>query len=127
MKELQRKHKMRRSLYSMPTIIVLFVFTFFIVKGTMGVLEKEWESAKLANQLKGQAISLSAREQDLKDGISRLQTKEGLENEIRGKFNVTQEGEHVAVIVDDKKVTNVNNTSPTHWYQKLWATFKGLW
>ena len=98
MRELQRKQKLRRILYSFPSLIILLVITFFLAKGAIGVIGKSLESYQRSKNLEEKAEALAVREQELKEGIARLQTEEGVKNEIKERFSVTQEGEYVAVL-----------------------------
>jgi len=120
MKEFQRKQKVRRIIYSIPSLVVLLVITFFLVKGALKVMDKGWESSKRSRDLEERAAALVLREQQLNQGIARLQTEEGVKDEIKGKFSVTQEGEHVAVIVDDGEVSSSTAGSKLVWYKRLW-------
>ncbi|MEK9171770.1 MAG: hypothetical protein AAB782_00845 [Patescibacteria group bacterium] len=125
MKELQRKQKVRRIIYSIPSIIVLSVLAFLLAKGTLGVMDKERESSGRLRSLEEKAVALVLREQELREGVRRLETEEGIKNEIREKFSVIEEGELVAVIVDDQGVSNSAGDSMSPWYKRLWIAIMG--
>jgi cell division protein FtsB len=125
MRELRRKQKIKRMLYSFPSLIVLSIITFFLVKGAWGVMEKERKSKEIVKDLKGEVATLIQRERELKDDISRLETNEGVKEEIKKRFNVAQEGEYVAVIVDNQKVSTSTDHSLWSWYKKLWVAIMG--
>src|SRR3989344_3968387 len=110
MKELQRKQRIRRALYSIPSLVVLTILAAMLLKGAVGVVARERESAARSKELESKAAALILREQELEDGIARLATEEGIEDEIRERFSVTQEGEHVAVIVDEKRAATSTDT-----------------
>lgn len=82
-------------------------------------MSKETESRKDLRNLAERADVLIAREAELKEGIRRLETEEGIKDEIRERFNVTQEGELVAVIVDDRRTASSTNGSMLPWYRKV--------
>lgn len=88
-------------------------------------MSKEIESRKDSKNLEEQMNALVAREPELKESIRRLETEEGIKDEIRGKFNVTQEGELVAVIVDDRRATSSTDDSSLPWYKKFWLVIMG--
>ena len=69
--------------------------------------------------------TLVLRERELKEGIDRLKTEEGLKEEIKERFNVTQEGEQVAVIVDRKEVSSSTDSSVLPWYKRFWIAIMG--
>lgn len=125
MRELQRKQKLRQRLYSIPSLIGLFIIAILLTKGAVGVINKERESASRLKDLEEKAAALVVREGELKDGIARLKTEEGIEDEIKEKFSVTQEGEFVAVIVDDRNASSSDDDGGKTWYKKLWNVIIG--
>ena len=120
MKEFQRKQIIRRIVYSIPSLIILLITAFFLVKGTVRVMDKGWESSERSRDLEKRAAALILREEELKGDIARLQTEEGVRDEIKEKFSVTEEGEYVAVIVDDRKVSSSTDGSTLAWYKRFW-------
>lgn len=88
-------------------------------------MDKEWESSKRVKDLEGKAATLILREQKLREGIGRLETEEGIKEEIKERFNVTAEGEHVAVIVDRKEVSSSTDPSALPWYKRFWVAIMG--
>lgn len=120
MKEFQKKQRVRRIIYSIPSLAVLAILTFFLLKGLAGVVSKERESAERAKVLAERAAALSVRQRELSEGVARLGTEEGIRNEIRERFSVTQEGEYVAVIVDDRNASTSADMATKPWYKKLW-------
>lgn len=120
MKEFQRKQKARRVLYSFPSLIIVFIVAILLARGAIGILTKERESSARIVDLKERATSLSLREQELREGVTRLQTEEGVKDEIKNKFSVTQEGEYVAIIVDDRRVFTTTDNVKLPWYKRLW-------
>ena len=84
------------------------------------MLNKEWESAARLKNLTEKAMVITLREQELKKDIARLQTEEGVKEEIKERFSVIQEDERVAVIVDDRGVSSSTDTSTLPWYKRFW-------
>jgi len=125
MKELQRKQKTRRILYSIPSLLILFIIATLLAKGAMEIIIKERESRERLTALKEKASALVLREQELSDGIARLQTEKGIKDEIKDRFSVIQEGEHVAIIVDERRSATSTEDSELPWYKKLWAVLTG--
>jgi len=54
--------------------------------------------------------SLKSREDSLNSDISKMQTKEGIEEIIRDKYQVVKKGEKMVVIVDNKDVNNTTSS-----------------
>ncbi|MDO8471331.1 MAG: hypothetical protein Q7S49_01850 [bacterium] len=125
MKELQRKQGIRRIIYSIPSLIILSIIAFILTKGALGVMNKERTSSERSKDLEEKAAALILREQELREGVRRLETEEGIKDEIREKFSVTEEGELVAVIVDDQGVSNSADDSMLPWYKRLWIAIMG--
>lgn len=112
-------------MYSIPSLAVMALVSFFLVKGVVGVVEKERESGARSKGIAEQAAAMALREQGLKEGISRLQTEEGKKDEIKARFSVTQAGERVAVIVDDRKTSSSTDDSALPWYKRFWNAIMG--
>ena len=127
MKELQRKQKIRRAIYSIPSLIILSLVAVLLAKGAIGVIGKERESARRVKELEEKVDALAIRELELKENVIRLGTEEGVKDEIRGKFSVILEGEHVAVIVDEKRSATSTDISVSPWYKRFFNVLKNLW
>src|SRR3990167_7076873 len=83
MKELQRKQRIRRIVYSIPSLIILSIVAFFFTKGAVKIVDKELESSARVRDLEAEAITLMLREQELKKDIARLETEEGIKEKIK--------------------------------------------
>ena len=88
-------------------------------------MNKEWTSSERLGNLEKKMATLVLREQELSEDIARLETEEGIKDEIKERFSVTQEGEFVAVIVDEKGVSSSTDNSTLPWYKKLWSVIMG--
>ena len=120
MKELQQRQRMRRIIYSIPTLLILALFAAFMTKGAVGVIQKDRESSSMLSELQDKAAALVSREGELKAGIADLHTEKGIKDEIRERFGMIQDGEHIAIIVDEKNSATSSNDSLLPWYQKVW-------
>lgn len=127
MRELQQKQRLKQKLYSTPALAVLLIVTLLIIRGAYGVIMKERESAGYVTNLENKVMALSDRQTELKSDITRLQTEEGIDTEIKTRFSVAKTGEHVVVIVDPRGEASSTESESTHWYARLWQSFKNLW
>lgn len=125
MKELRQKQIVKRRLYSTPALIILLVITGLIIHSTYKIVRKYQESANYVDALKQKATDLAEREIQLKGDITRLGTDEGIDAEIKEKFNVSKEGERVAIIVDRADNSSNTATSTLHWWKRLWGSIIG--
>lgn len=127
MRELQSRQKMKRRLYSMPMLGLLLVLVVLAGRGAHGVLKKRHESAARIVELKNKIATMEERKEELNHDIEKLDTKEGIDEEIKEKFSVSREGEMVAVIVDKRNSATTSPGSSPSWYQRLWASIRSLW
>ena len=125
MRELENRQKFRRRLYSIPALAVLLLITVMLVRGAYSILLTERESARDARLLELEVASLSEREDELKAAIEKLQTPEGVEEEIKSKYNVARAGEMVAVIVDGPENKATTTEEEGSWWRDLWSAIIG--
>lgn len=127
MKELAKKQRLRKILYSVPILLVLIVPTFFLAKGALGILTKERENSRKVEELKLLTGELNERQNSLRNSITGLQTEEGIESEIRSRFNVAKSGELVAIIIENE--LPATSTEPTGFerLRKSLEFIKNLW
>jgi cell division protein FtsB len=127
MRELEKKQKIKTRMYSTPALIALAIVVGFIIKGTYDVVEKMNSSKAYVSGLEARVETLKSRETELKRDIDKLETTEGVDNEIKGKFSVSKEGEHVAVIIDARNAPTTTATTTTSWLGKIWRGISSLW
>lgn len=127
MKELQRKQRIKRLMYSWPALLALLALAVLLVQGSAGVVKKQVESASRVRELESTAADLRERSRKLEENIGLLDTEKGIVEEIREKFNVSGEGEHVAVIVDEEIKATSTERQVEKPSGKWWKVFGGLW
>lgn len=126
-KELERRQKLKRAVYSWPSILVAALITLLLVKGAFGIMKIERESASRVSDLERESATLALHEEELREKIERLKTPEGVVEEIKDKFSAVREGEYVAIIVDERlKATTTAEKDPGFW-KRLWIGTKSLW
>lgn len=126
-KELERRQKVKRALYSWLSLSVVAMATVFLIKGAAGVLIIERESADKVKILEGQSEVLTLRERGLEDEIRKLQTDEGRIEAIKEKFSATRAGEYVAIIVDERKEATSTEGRGGVWYKRWWDVIVSLY
>ncbi|HEY4528650.1 MAG TPA: septum formation initiator family protein [Candidatus Paceibacterota bacterium] len=119
MREFQDKERRKRYLYSPIVLLLLSILVFFMAKGAASVMNKERESRAKVSELDKESQKLESRQKMLQANIGKLETEEGVIEEIRQKFNVTREGESVTIIVDNQEKLNTTSKDAT-WYKKWW-------
>lgn len=102
MRGFREKRQWRALLHSRIALGVLVVLVLFLGKGVFGVGQTAWETYTLRKKQERTLEELEARAAALQAEIDRLSSERGLEEEIRGTFDVAREGEEVMVIIDPK-------------------------
>ncbi len=68
---------------------------------------------------------MNARKDMLNSEIGRLKTDNGVEEEIRSKFNVAKPGETVVVVINGSSSTSSQNSSGNKgFWASFWSIFK---
>lgn len=101
--------------------LCLTALLFLLLNSLNNVYQKKREAEKTLAYMQNELGELKNRNEFLKNSIAQIQTKEGLEFEIRKKFNVAEVGESVAIIVEEKSTAT---TSPANY--SPWQKFKNF-
>lgn len=114
--DIQQKRKLRVVMYHKVTLGVLSVFVLLALHSTWAVYKKKTDSEEMKKVSLANVLELRQRNEDLTGKIDRLNTEEGVEEEIRSKFSVAKENENMVVIVPDNSSSSTDNTeSPGFW------------
>ena len=90
--DFQQKRKINKIMYSKISLVILLILVIFIGKSAWDIYQKYRLSANNYKEIKNDYESLKSRKDMLESGINRLQTENGIEEEIRDKFNVAKIG-----------------------------------
>jgi len=115
MLDIQQKRKVRSVAYHPVTLVLLGILVVFFAHSTWAVWQKKRDSAELKNISAASLSDLEARDTELRANIANLQTDNGVEAEIRSKFNVAKPGENMVVVVDNSSTTLQTATSTGFW------------
>ncbi|MES2437206.1 MAG: septum formation initiator family protein [Patescibacteria group bacterium] len=124
MREFQERKKFKHILYSKTTVIVMALMVLFFARAAWGVYQKEQESAANVVRARAEMLKLKDREDLLKSELSRLNTEDGIEEEIRSKYGVTKPGEQMIIIVDQTTPTTTIMQEPEGWWDKFKNIFR---
>ncbi len=124
MKEFQEKNTVKRRLYSKTTIVILFFLFLLTARGLFFVYQKERITRVEVARVQKQKDDLQKRYEIIKENGERLKTEEGIEAEIRTKFDVVKEGEEVIVVVD--KDTPIIQEDKRGTIKKIWDSMIGV-
>jgi cell division protein FtsB len=119
MLDFQQKRKLRSRLYNRWFLGFLALIVILAIHSTWNVYQKQRESATLLGQSEEQETELQNRQNELQNKIADMQTPQGLEAEIRSKFNVARPDENVAIVLEsDDSATSTSTTTVSFW-QKI--------
>lgn len=89
-------------IYSKGVMIGLFIFCAVLANGLFNMYGKARESLDRKNFSANSLMQLEQREAKLKAQIDRLNSRTGLEEELRNRYSFSKEGERVIVIIEDE-------------------------
>ena len=125
MAEFEERKKIWNIFYSPIVFIVLLVVFVLLSQAVWKVYNHEQISAQDRQRVENELTETNRRQAVLKDQVAALRTPQGIDDEIRSKFNVTKAGEGVAVIVSTSNPTSSASTSTVEntWWQKFGGFF----
>ena len=125
MAENEEQKKFWRVFYSPLVFIVLLVLFVFMARAVWKVYGHVQVSSQDRERVEKDLAAANEREAVLNSQVAALQTSQGVEGEIRSKFNVSKEGEGVAVIVNGTNTLSATTTPVANqtWWQKFVGIF----
>lgn len=101
MVDFQRHKNNRNNIWHSPIIlflmlVIVFVFTYKMID----IVGKVRETSKRKNLMSNKVEELKIKEELLNKKIEKLSTEEGIEEEIREKYQLVKKGEKLVIIVD---------------------------
>lgn len=100
-------------------VFVLLVFIILLLSNSVRkVYTKKRGAEETLARMNTEMQELKMRKESLEEFANRLQTNEGVEFELRKKFNVAGTGENVAIVVDEN-ASSSGSLSPESLWQKL--------
>lgn len=124
MKEFQHSNEGGRKGYSKWVLLLLFVLIVLVAKGLISIATKQSNSNGEVDLVGAKRTQLQERYNNLSERVNELNTKEGMEKEIRSKFDVVLPGESVIVVVDKEIQPPI--PEETSVIKKLWNGVVGV-
>ena len=119
MKHFENKKQIRSRFYSRYTIAGLLVVVLLLGNGVWNIYERQRQSKALRNEAEMRLEKALKQKSSLEKETGKLESEEGIEEEIRTKFNVVKPGEHVVMIVNPEATTSATTTQG--FWARLWA------
>ncbi len=120
----QQKKQIRKIIYSKITLIVLLIFIIILLKACYGIYRKQEISRQNLKIIKEEYDSLNSRKEILESEIEELNTEDGVEREIRSKFNVSRPGEIIINIIDNEKISVDDIKDKDGFWNKILSKFR---
>lgn len=97
--DFHEKRKIRTWMYSKITIGVIFIFALILGFNVIERFSVERQMADKRQEQEDALMELKNRAAALEGKVEHLRESRGVEEELRGRFDVAKEGERVVVIV----------------------------
>jgi len=123
MRDFQAKRKIKRVLYSWITVSTLVVLNVLLLKSNIELFGKERYTAKNSAEAKKVYIDTVVRKEALAADVARLGTHEGVDLELRRKFQVVKPGEETVIIVTN---STTSTSTPLEQKPSFWQTVVGF-
>ncbi|MES2223327.1 MAG: septum formation initiator family protein [Patescibacteria group bacterium] len=122
MRKFESQKQIKSRIYSRTTLVILLFIIILLAKGVFTLYLRNQESVDALRDTNNKVRDLKARQQMLSGEITKLNNNDGVEEEIREKFDVTKPGENVVIIVPDEVATTTEEKPSVfarfwHW---LW-------
>jgi hypothetical protein len=119
-----KKREEYRFWHSPLVLAVLFCIVALFSYNTIGLIEKERETAKNKAEELNRIDDLRGQQTQLSNDIAKLGTDEGKEASIRDKFQLVKPGEKMVVIVDNDPQTQAPASPPVD--HSFWGFIKSM-
>ncbi len=124
MKEFQHDNQVKQKIYSKWVLLILLIIIILVFRGLISISIRQSTSREEMKLVEAKKAELQKRYTDLSGEVNDLNTNEGLEKEIRSKFDVVKPGETVIMVVDKEIPAPIpENTSII---KKLWNGVVGV-
>lgn len=114
----QERKKIRKILYSKASLVALAILLILVTNGAWGIYQKAAIARAERDRAARSLTDLETRTSELQASLARLQSTNGIEEDVRKKFNVVRPGEDIVVVVDDTMKKSENSgagTSTSVW------------
>jgi cell division protein FtsB len=126
MRQFEKRRKIRQFIYSKLVILVLIFFIVLIAKGTWGVYQKSKISLERRDLAMIELQEVNERKSDLEQDIARLESRVGIEEELRTRYSLSKDGEQVVIIIDEDPQPEAVDEEEKGLIKRTMSLFKKL-
>jgi cell division protein FtsB len=102
MREFEKKRRLKKTIYSKFTSIILLAILLFLISGTFHIYQKARQSEQKLEMAENKLDDLQQRHNQLTDQIEEIKSDVGQEEQLRSKFYLAKEGEKAVFIIDQE-------------------------
>jgi cell division protein FtsB len=126
MLDFECKIKKKKRLYSLPVIVLSCLVFAFLVKANISMYAGYKMSNDRREQIENQFQELSERKGEIETDINHLDSKVGIEEELRSRKNLAKADEKVLILLEEKEKTDTQTDENARqgFWQKIKALFK---
>jgi cell division protein FtsB len=110
--------------HSPLALFIFFVILVFFSYKIIDLIKKERETSHKKNLIMNEVNSLEARKDVISDKIIKLEKDGGVEEIIREKYQLVQEGEKMIIIVDEEPEEDSEAKERPSFFERLRDFFK---
>lgn len=93
----------KKFIFSKTAFVLSLIALIIVARATWSVSSKARSTKANLAEAESELVELAEREKRLEEDITYLKTEQGIEAEIRDKYNVARAGENVIVLVDSEE------------------------
>ncbi len=126
MNEIRQQKKNKKKAFAPWVPALLLIFCALTFRGVWNIFLKNKESTANLSHVENEVQTLSERKALLEKQVTALRTNEGVEAEIRSRFQVSKEGEKVIIFDAESNDTEIQATSSPGFFERIWIKIKGF-
>ena len=124
--DFHEKRKIKAWVYSWPMIVVLLIPIGFLSVSVYERYQKERDTKEKRDEQSVKLEALEERASALEAKVEYAKSTEGIEEEIRSRYDVAKEGEQIVIIIDGEEGSNTANVNASRTEPKRKSFFKWL-
>lgn len=118
----QERRKVHRLLYSRLVLTALLIVVLILLVASLRVSFDAYRASRAREEAEREAERLLAQKERIDERIKDLENPETLAKEVKKRFNITDPGEKVLIIVERKK----ENMAARPPQRKVWEFIKNV-